>query len=288
MKKLRRRWPYFMTAVAALGAIVTAVWWPREPEYRGKQLSEWVEHHLHGDSAEMAEAEKAFRAMGPDAVPWLLRRLESRPDGFLNKYAEHIEVRALQIWQRQRYDHWNQYRAHALYTLGLLGEAASPGLPTYVHILKSEGEFGWLAADAIAATGEAGKPALRAGLSDTNTLIRVACAAALARHASEEEMVRPHLLAGLNNPDSVVRAWATGGLGRLKAHHDEMIPKLTELLEDPDLIVVIFATEALGEIGAPANSALPSLTNLLTHPVAGPFAGQAIKRIRWKDGVEGF
>ena len=66
-----------------VAAVVVAVVWPRErePEYKGKRLSEWltlwepnyVPGGGLGDKNRRVEAQMAVRHIGTNALPWLLR-----------------------------------------------------------------------------------------------------------------------------------------------------------------------------------------------------------------------
>src|SRR6266478_5031865 len=77
---MRRRLLYFLL-VGAGAAVVVSLAWPRqrEPEYKGRKLSEWAflvtGPFPYHDSAfpKMPEAEEAIRQIGTNALPWLLR-----------------------------------------------------------------------------------------------------------------------------------------------------------------------------------------------------------------------
>ena len=69
----------------ALVGVCVALFWPRgpkEPEYQGKKLSEWVTFHSHGSKVAPNNpdfAASAIRNIGTNAVPWLVRWIAYEP-----------------------------------------------------------------------------------------------------------------------------------------------------------------------------------------------------------------
>src|SRR5690242_9922901 len=75
----RRRWIVGLVAIAVVVLVAVAVWpGEREPEYQGKKLSEWLEMQ----EKYPAEAAHAVRAIGTDAVPFLVRWADYRVPGW--------------------------------------------------------------------------------------------------------------------------------------------------------------------------------------------------------------
>jgi hypothetical protein len=81
----RKKWLGIL-AVVFLGAVVVVVMWPREkePEYHGRKLRSWLESYYWVQSTNGSADEQvaAIRAIGPAAVPTLLRWMEAYRDDF--------------------------------------------------------------------------------------------------------------------------------------------------------------------------------------------------------------
>src|SRR5690242_3243308 len=75
VKSMSRRLWIGLAAVTVVAIVAVAVWpGDREPEYQGKKLSEWLAmQHEHP-----AEAARAVRAIGTNAIPFLLRWADYR------------------------------------------------------------------------------------------------------------------------------------------------------------------------------------------------------------------
>src|SRR5580765_3923617 len=71
----RRLWIVGLVALVVVVLVAAAVWpGPREPEYQGKKLSEWLEGQLEYPRG----CAEAVQAIGTNGVPFLLRSLEYR------------------------------------------------------------------------------------------------------------------------------------------------------------------------------------------------------------------
>ena len=96
MTKVKRKW-WIGSAALAMVAIFAVAFWPepREPEYHGKKLSEWLT--LYNEAPK--EATEAVRAMGGDVVPVLLKWIQDERRGRAEKRA--AKVKWLPQWVRQ-------------------------------------------------------------------------------------------------------------------------------------------------------------------------------------------
>src|SRR5215510_13709512 len=82
----RRFYLLLIGAVVVIGVLVAVVSGPREPEYNGRKLSEWVDDYnrdawyssyrkFHSQVA----AEEAIKHAGTNALPWLLEWIQYEP-----------------------------------------------------------------------------------------------------------------------------------------------------------------------------------------------------------------
>src|SRR4051794_8609569 len=82
-----------------LAGIVLAIWatrGPREPVYEGRALSDWMNHHVASSaavppygSAGWQKADQALRAIGTNAIPFLLENIQQKDmPSWVRKLAE--------------------------------------------------------------------------------------------------------------------------------------------------------------------------------------------------------
>ncbi len=83
----RRRKKVAMLAIVVVAAVAVAFVWPREkePEYKGKKLSQWLRPAFNG-SEPTADAIEAVRAMGTNALPDLLKKIAYQDSPGRNRF----------------------------------------------------------------------------------------------------------------------------------------------------------------------------------------------------------
>ena len=72
----KKRWIVGFVALFVVVLIAVAVWpGPKEPEYQGKKLSEWLAIYDGTNTTVVAkdQAAEAVRQIGTNAVPWLIK-----------------------------------------------------------------------------------------------------------------------------------------------------------------------------------------------------------------------
>jgi hypothetical protein len=142
-ESLKRKWKI---ALAALAVVVVAVlWWRREPEpsYQGKTVGEWLEEikpsttNITGitfpsDPSPNNPAVKAIVAIGRDAAPFLVQRMQRGDSAFRHRLF-HWKVRWLQgSGQPDTTDAEN-----ACFCLGELGPKAEAVVPDLVAMVNN-------------------------------------------------------------------------------------------------------------------------------------------------------
>jgi HEAT repeat protein len=127
----RRRIILAVVALLALG-VVAALVWPRErePEYQGKKLSEWLWTPEMGGMEAPAEA---VRAIGTNALPWLVRWIAYEPtswNGRVKEFLMKLPIGSLRrkLWEREGLVY------QALWGFEILGSRASPAVPDLVRL----------------------------------------------------------------------------------------------------------------------------------------------------------
>ena len=125
-----------------LSAAVLPMWVFREPAYGGHSLSEWVADanssiQITNDlpDSRYSRAETAVRAIGPKAIPHLLRMLSAKETAFGEARRE-----LWNQWAGRRHgapSPW-QLQHRGFIGLQMLGPAAAPALPRIIGMLERE------------------------------------------------------------------------------------------------------------------------------------------------------
>jgi len=79
---MRNSKAWFLRACFLLAGILGAylLLWPAEPSYKGRRLNEWIRSYGDGKAEfKRSEIDEAVRAMGTDAIPFLVRWLQYEP-----------------------------------------------------------------------------------------------------------------------------------------------------------------------------------------------------------------
>jgi HEAT repeat protein len=203
---------------------------PPEPIYAGKRLTVW----LANESIDRAmvngigltdEAADAVRAIGTNAIPYLLATLESSG------------TNAKSIMDRHR----------AATGFRALGPEAQSAYPTLVGLALNSTDYG-VRCDAINALMLADEKAitlLAQALGNPDRAIRARAALALYFDRRAPTIAMPALTEALNDPEATVRANAVRALGAYQERARPLAPRITALLNDPDNAVKNGAAEAL-------------------------------------------
>jgi HEAT repeat protein len=248
----------------------------REPSYAGRTWQAWV-HAARGDSEpERADARRALRALGPQALPALERVLTTRESelarGYWRLYGR--TPAGLRGLLPQPVDSGAR-RVDAAEALEILGPAAVAAVPALVAGLSDPSLAVQLGAvRALGRVGVASAPAIErlaqfTAQRDSDTGLRVEAANALGRIGPGAVSAFPALASNLTHAQPIVRQTAALALGRIGDRAAAAVPRLRFLvLSDPDSHVRASAAEALGRIGpAAAAAAIPQLSAALRDNV---------------------
>src|SRR5256885_14250178 len=120
--------------------ISVVAFWPgeREPEYKGKKLSEWL--RLAGDekTRPQVEAANAIEHIGTNALPWLVQWVGYEPPLWHQQVAPLIDkIPRLNRWRHQL-EHAHQQRVNdSDWAFKILGPNAAPALPELARIIQN-------------------------------------------------------------------------------------------------------------------------------------------------------
>jgi HEAT repeat protein len=280
--------------VVVLVVVVVGVsWWQvlreREPSYKGKALSYWLDPLDRGQKRYRTpeEVSGALVAMGDPAITLLAHRLHWKPHPVMEFLHDRLpRFPFLAPYLRGRWDS-QASAAHALGLLGPLAEKAVPdldalearrGLPPscrrsvrfalvrikqeslepYIEKLKGASvsrvwyENAWILGQ-CGTNAAAAIPSLLAGLEPTNgPFIQMCACEAVGMIHSRPEVCVPALVPLLKSRDVNLRATAFIALGRFGSAAKPAWSELNECLHDQEAWVRRNATNLLRQIDAEA------------------------------------
>jgi HEAT repeat protein len=270
-----------LLAVSFVG-LAGGVFWmlsrPVEPVYQGRPLSAWLNElypQLNEDTNQAASA--AFRQMGTNAIPALLKIIQSGDPPFedlfseLNRMQSRVHFPVRERWQQR----WAASRA-----LYAMGTNARPAFPTLTNLLlhDSAATYGALP---LAGMGSEGLPPLLAALTNQSPFIRAAAARGLEEERSDLNIVVPALIARLSDRDTNVHQMAVTALGYLHAEPELAVPALLKDFSGKDPQLRFLIVLHLGQFGTNAAPAVPMLLESLSgnDPRVRRTAAWALKKI---------
>jgi HEAT repeat protein len=266
--------------VALLGGVVWVLSRPTEPAYQGKPLSAWLNEYngRPGDTNQAALV--AIREMGTNAIPALLKIIESDDPPFQRMMSELNRKQSLVHFpvREKPYPRWAA--SAALYAMGANARPAFPALTNLLFhansLFKSAAP-----ANALAGLGSSGLPPLLAALTNQNPFIRSSAATGLGWARSDQNIVVPALIARLSDRDWWVHCEAVWALGHLHAEPELAVPALMKDYpgNDPKLRSEIL--RAIGRFETNASAAVPMLLQALSDsdPTVFNHAASALKQI---------
>ncbi len=240
---------------------------PKKPEYKGVQVTRWLERFDQGK----AEAVAAIRAIGEPGLPYINRELRAKDPGWKLKL---VELAKKQSWIKVRFTPDRVRRFRAIQACEALGPLAKPAIPALGEALGyGSGE----AVRVLEAFGPEAVPALACALTNApGCSPPYATAYALGRLGAKAKSAVPSLVWTFEHHSiSWPRAAAASALGSicqaLITNQDGSCSEVKQAkasllrgLSDPKQFVV--AARALGQMGSYAAEAAPVLRSWLDDP----------------------
>ena len=276
------------SAVAAV--LVTAIIglllaWPSGPFYEGRSVHKWFYRAGDFDSPSDREMDReAFRAMGREAVPFLVRRLEAAPSERIKGLLSRVSSVPGEIY-RQRKEMW-QFRA--AYLLGEMGPAAESA-ETNLTTAAVSGSWSLRGAATVALMKIKQQPLepLIEKLKDkSDWRAWYENAIMVGQFGPRAEGAVPILLEALQHTNNIIQAHALIALGWIARQPDKCIPAIMPFLSSPNVSDRQKAMGALLAFGTNALVARKSIRSVLTDsdPWVREQAGRAMKVL---DSMEG-
>ncbi len=288
----------FLLVLFLLTALVAAAWiafLPREPSFRSRSLSEWLDctpglwpekywyRHTHDElrdrlngednwglvsrgtdwttPAEL-EARDAIRTMGTQTLSALLKMLRSQ-ETIWERLCGKLDSILPQPWRTQTpFTRCEIQRFRASRGFEALGSAALPALSQLSNCLQQPSpdvSVGW----ALVALGSDAVPALTSALTNADAGVRHLAALSLSSLGSNALPAVPSLVQLLHAPEPATRYHGLLALGRLSPVPTQVIPALIERLRDEkDEGNRLTTVVVLGLSGDRARAAVPLLLEL--------------------------
>ncbi len=247
-----------------------------EPSYAGKSLSAWVDTPIGVGlpTKPSSEAVSAIRAIGTNALPFLVEWIRYEPSVLRQKAEPH--VRSLPSWLLHPPLIWrllyrDAYRAHGAKDAFIaLGPAAAPAVPQLhaIFLATTNSSVRGNVVFSLLGMGPEATPALTniAATTDYGALIVLQVDR---RYSANVEAFTPILINYLRGTNFNMALIGLAGLARFQPDPEHSVPALIAALERPEEQIRVTACMALANYGAEARAALPALNRLTSETAPG-------------------
>lgn len=259
-----------ITLVGSLVLVIAVAAWlflpPSEPVYAGKSLSGWL-YQAFWTGGPTTETTTAIRSMGTNALPTLLRLLQTKDDRL-----RHAIVTLVRRPSRDLFRVNSASDCHRMGTWGFdaLGPTGKPAVPSLVSLLKDHDEdVRSTAAYCLGVIGPGAQevvPALTQCLSNavgtgSGSILKERLATALGRMGPAAQQAIPILT--VVTADSIWYARNAAKAALVKIRGESIIPLIDRLEDTSDPIKWYEAAMLVGDFGTNAEPAIPLLISAL-------------------------
>jgi HEAT repeat protein len=261
--------------IIILAAILVCIFFFRpagrkEPVCRGKTLTQWLKQLDDGEAFGISsgrlpsfagaqiEAAEAIRAIGTNALPFLLEDIHAHPsekDAWI-QFNRKLDRFTMQHFGRRSLDladvtAKDRVRWRAAQGLSALGPLAKPAVPELTRLLFTNYFHSSIkeAAYALAGIGPDGIAVLTNSLQPTNEWSGMCAIWALGQHPAAGTNVIPFLISAKTSSSEGTACGAIQVLGLFHVDGEHVIPALTNALSSSNAAVRSDAARALMEFG---------------------------------------
>ena len=268
-----------------VGILVCLVYWRSSPGllYHGKSIKVWAAQLYAPGPERRDEAAAAFKTMGPQAVPELIRMLQAQ-DSFFRHLAWNLPQALPQRFKlfmvrNVRMPQAAFVRRSAAHAAGIIGPDAKAAIPALTRVMYweaaevtrcvvrgarsevADAEVCWEAAEALVRMGEDAMPEMLNALADPDDkLRRVAAYALISAGPVAGKRAVPALIGRLKDPKEPVRSASAQALAGIGA---PAVPALLHAIEHEKGSVRRLAAQVLMGLGASRRLAGPPLLLML-------------------------
>jgi hypothetical protein len=263
--KLWRKLLWFLPLMAVV-VVALAALRSRQPHYAGRPLAYWI-FQCDDD----LEAEKAVRAIGTNALPflvdWVTRRRPPWKENLcqaISKVCGGLDHGILGgFYRREEIRAWNARRGFAT-----LGEIARPAVPELTRRLQDPKFEVWYSAmQALGRVGKVGVPPLAEALTNQANPFpfRYFALSGLETAGTNASPAIPAIVKGLDDTNSNLATRSAMFLGRMGLDPEFVVPALTNCLRSSNDNLRWAAVEALGRFGRHASPAVSLLRDIIVE-----------------------
>lgn len=257
-----------ITALICVGgaiAFIVVGFRNNEPRYEGKTLSQWLALYVaHANDSQGEHAELAVRAIGTNALPFLLEWVrDEQPSKWkellvvtLERLPRFIQPQAFRDWQI-RQTSASARADRSIVGFELLGPNADAAIPELARVANAANGANAprVAVDALVGIGPAALPAVMSVVTNTNSMARFYAITSLRAFGSNATPAIPILIDSLREDDLIATA-AAQTLGALQLEQEITVPALMKMVESPRPLLRLFAIDAIVAFGEQARPAL--------------------------------
>jgi HEAT repeat protein len=229
---------------------------PTDPVWQGKKLSQWLREETSHNRLNLTDdAHEAIRAMGTNALPYLLNLAGEKDSSISLELRKRPSLGYLGFLRQLAPTHAAD-RICAANGLQALGKEAVPALPELMRILEDErpdSSASVTAARALVAIGEPAISSLLQTLTNTqNTTIKLNVMRSLGEIGKEPDVVVPKLMEQLAATNSwFLRAETASVIGKFGEKARMALPALIALQNDPNPVNAVMrqkVSDAINDI----------------------------------------
>ena len=244
------------------------MYFPSEPSYQGRSLSEWlvdVDNTHYSNAPEKAvKAAEAIRKMGAKTLPFLLADLG---DVQYKRYSRKQDQRTPE-----------ERISQAIWAFDALGSIGKQAIPELVKLLDQTPRVNpGVVPLALAGIGPDAMPELLSELTNANYFVRENAASGLANAIANQKisanMASAALPIALNNLKGDTRWQAVALIQALHLEPDESVPALIKCMEESmneaQFTLAAQCAVALSSFGDNAQKAIPSMIKYMDKSMDG-------------------
>jgi HEAT repeat protein len=253
--------------VALIVALVIAIMLQREPHYRGRSLTSWLQQCSDTplmETQRLAVAQAAVRAMPTrEVLPRLLKLVEAEDDPVSQWIIGAGDKFRISDEFGSRFIRWHS--AEDFQQLGIAGfnvleTNAAPAVGELTRLLDDDAHA-FPAIRCLIAIGIPAQAGVMKALASKNRQIRYFATQQFGWVTDDDGVYLAQMKICLKDSDGTIRFAAVQGIGLQKQAPDLAVPLLMEALTDNQDTVSSSAAKFLGEFGTNALEAFSALTN---------------------------
>jgi HEAT repeat protein len=268
MSRKHNAWPWpFAAIIVTVAVVVIGAGW-KEPSYKGKSLTRWLQQCYDAsleETQKIAQAHQAINAIGAEkALPVLMEMIK----------AEDGKVRS---WIIQKNERWNikglkmreaiETRQLGVAGFEALGTNAAPAVEKLTTMLadtnRGPGSLALIALRGLIYIGMPAEKSVCRALTNQNPEIRAFATSQIGWVSNDIELYLKRLEGPLRDSDTTVRFAAVQGLGLQTKYPEEVLPLLIRAMSDPAQNVAGYAVRFVGDLGTNGIKALEPLKEIV-------------------------